>query len=142
MTRDFSSRRRFQIAKTVDAHCFAAIVAATPPFGQTGTTSVDRVRKALLRCVRLFAPDVLVVNPTDAARLDLTAAADDDVFAIRDVGRAHRSGPSGSWRGSARAPRRPTRSTRASRREGSLDLLISGGYGAILRRQRCSDVYT
>lgn len=88
MTRDFfESEGRFQIAKALDSHVFAAIVAAAPPFGTSGTTLVDKIRNgiATMRATG-FNPDIVVLNPTDAASLDLTADAGGYIFPTRDTG--------------------------------------------------------
>jgi hypothetical protein len=37
----------FQVQKAMDAHVFAQVVAATPPFRQTGSTRIERVRNAI-----------------------------------------------------------------------------------------------
>lgn len=81
------SEGRFQINKALGSHVFAQIVAAAPPFGTTGTTLVDKVRNGIasMRATG-FSPDLLVVNPTDGASLDLTADAGGYVFATRDSG--------------------------------------------------------
>ena len=65
----------------------AAIVSAAPPFGQTGTTLVDKLRNAVasMRATG-FNPDPAVLNPTDAASLDLTADAGGDIFPTRATG--------------------------------------------------------
>ena len=63
---------RFQVNKAIDTHVLAQIVAATPAFGNTGTTTIDKVRNAIASMRSLGAnPNVLVLNPTDAAALDL-----------------------------------------------------------------------
>lgn len=63
---------RFQVNKAIDTHVLAQIVAATPAFGNTGTTTIDKVRNAIASMRALGAdPNVLVLNPTDAAALDL-----------------------------------------------------------------------
>ena len=81
----FDTEGRFQIAKALDAHVMAAIVAAAPPFGTTGTTLVDKIRNgiATMRATG-FNPNIVVLNPTDAATLDLTADAGGYVFPTRD----------------------------------------------------------
>ena len=63
---------QFQVSNAIDAHVLAQIVAATPAFGNTGTTTIDKVRNAIASMRALGAnPNVLVLNPTDAAALDL-----------------------------------------------------------------------
>jgi hypothetical protein len=36
---------RFQIMKALDSHAMSQIVAASPPFGQTGTELITKIRK-------------------------------------------------------------------------------------------------
>ncbi|MCU1359960.1 MAG: hypothetical protein JWN99_1249 [Ilumatobacteraceae bacterium] len=72
MTAFLSGEGQFQVSKALDDHVLAQIVAATPAFGKTGTTTIDKVRNAIAAMRALGAnPNVLVVNPTDAAALDL-----------------------------------------------------------------------
>jgi hypothetical protein len=62
-------------------------VAAAPPFGTTGTTIIDQVRNGIATMRGTGAnPTILMLNPTDAATLDLTADAGGYVFASRDSG--------------------------------------------------------
>ncbi|MBA3737326.1 MAG: hypothetical protein H0W97_02035 [Actinobacteria bacterium] len=88
MLRQFlESEGKFQLNKSLDAHVMAQIVAAAPPFGTTGTTLIDKVRNgvASMRATG-FDPDILVVNPTEGASLDLTADAGGYIFPSRDIG--------------------------------------------------------
>ncbi len=82
-----NSEGAFQIGKAIDTHVLAQIVAAAPPFGQTGTTTIDKVRNGIATMRGTGAnPTLLVLSPTDAATLDLTADAGGYVFASRDSG--------------------------------------------------------
>jgi len=77
----------FQVNKALDAHVLAQIVAATPAFATTGTTTIDKVRNAIAAMRALGAsPNVLVINPTDLAAADLFrvggSAATDGPYAI------------------------------------------------------------
>jgi len=85
------SEMRYRIELALDAHVISAIEAATPPSGSTGTGLVAQVRNAVAASRALGGnPDVLLLNPTDAAALDLTTAGADGmfVFATRDSGSA------------------------------------------------------
>ncbi len=83
----FQAEGEFQIQKAIDTHVFAQIVAAAPPFGNTGTGLVAQVRNAVAAMRAEGAnPDVLVLNATDAAALDLTADAGGYIFPTRDTG--------------------------------------------------------
>lgn len=67
-----SGEGQFQVNKALDDHVLDQIVAATPAFGNTGTTTIDKVRNAIAAMHALGAnPDVLVINPGDLAALDL-----------------------------------------------------------------------
>jgi hypothetical protein len=77
----------FQVQKAIDAHVFSQIVASSPLFGNTGTGLVAQVRNGVAAMRAQGAePDILVVNPGDAATLDLTSDAGGFVFAVRDSG--------------------------------------------------------
>ncbi len=77
----------FQVEKAVDSHVFAKIVAAGPDFGNTGTGFVARVRNAIgAMRANGATPDLLVVNPSDAAELDLEQDAGGYVFPTRTAG--------------------------------------------------------
>jgi len=66
------SEGQFQVSKALDDHILAQIVASTPAFGNTGSTFIDKVRNAISAMRLLGAnPNVLAVNPTDLAALDL-----------------------------------------------------------------------
>ena len=88
--RDFlSSEGVFQINKSLDSHAMSQIVAATPPFGQTGSELITKIRNAVASMRAEGAnPTVLVLNPTDAATLDLQADAGGFIFPTRDTGSA------------------------------------------------------
>ncbi|MDP9328030.1 MAG: hypothetical protein M3P10_07470 [Actinomycetota bacterium] len=79
----------FQIAKAIDTHVLAQIVASTPAFGNTGTTNVDKVRNAVGVMRGGGAdPSILAVSPTDASAIDLQADAGGYIFATRGTGTA------------------------------------------------------
>jgi len=80
---------QFQIAKAIDTHVLAQIVAATPAFSNVGTSTIDKVRTQIGTMRGSGAnPTLLVVNPADATALDLSADAGGYVFATRDTGTA------------------------------------------------------
>jgi hypothetical protein len=77
----------FQIAKALDAHIMSQVVAATPPFGQSGSDLISKLRNGIASMRAEGAnPTITVLNPTDAAALDLAADAGGFVFATRDTG--------------------------------------------------------
>jgi hypothetical protein len=79
----------FQIAKALDTHVLSQIVAATPSFSNTGTSQIDKVRNQIGTMRGTGAnPTLLVLNPTDATTLDLSADAGGYVFATRATGTA------------------------------------------------------
>ncbi|MDP9302539.1 MAG: phage major capsid protein, partial [Actinomycetota bacterium] len=82
-----NSEGTFQISKALDNHVLAQVVAATPSFGNTGTTLVDKIRTAIgvMRAAGA-SPTLAVLNPTDAASLDLLADAGGYRFIGRDQG--------------------------------------------------------
>lgn len=78
---------RFQVEKAIDAHVMAQIVAAAPPFGTSGTGLVARIRNGVATMRATGAnPSLVVLNPTDAATLDLEADAGGYIFPVRDSG--------------------------------------------------------
>jgi Phage capsid family len=80
------SELRFQIQKAIDAHVYTN-VNANATFGTSGTTMVDKLRNAVTAVqADGFQPNLAVLNPTDAAALDLTADAGGYVFPLRDTG--------------------------------------------------------
>jgi hypothetical protein len=84
-----NSEGRFQINKALDSHAMSQIVAAAPPFGQTGTELISKIRNAVASMRAEGAnPTVLVLNPSDAATLDLQADAGGFIFPTRDTGSA------------------------------------------------------
>jgi HK97 family phage major capsid protein len=86
-----NSEMRFQVEKALDAHCFSQIVAASPPFGTTGADTITKVRNAIASMRAEGAnPDLLVMNATDAAALDLSTSGTGTpyLFAIREPGGA------------------------------------------------------
>jgi hypothetical protein len=77
----------FQLNKALDSHAMSQIVAASPPFGQTGADLIAKLRNGISSMRADGAsPSVAVLNPSDAASLDLSADAGGYVFATRDVG--------------------------------------------------------
>jgi Phage capsid family len=82
-----NSEGAFQIAKAIDTHILAQIVASTPLFSNTGTTLIDKIRTQIGTMRGSGAnPTILVLNPTDATSLDLLADAGGYVFATRATG--------------------------------------------------------
>jgi hypothetical protein len=82
-----NSEGAFQIAKAIDTHVLAQIVAATPSFSNTGTTLIDKIRTQIGTMRGTGAnPTLTVLNPTDATSLDLLADAGGYVFATRATG--------------------------------------------------------
>jgi hypothetical protein len=78
---------QYQIEQALDAHVLAQIVAAAPPFGTTGTTLVDKIRNGIATMRATGAnPSIVVLNPADAASLDLLADAGGYVFPLGVVG--------------------------------------------------------
>jgi hypothetical protein len=79
----------FQVQKALDAHVMSQIVAAAPPFGTSGTGLVARIRNGVATMRATGAnPSLVVLNPTDAASLDLEADAGGYIFPTRDMGSA------------------------------------------------------
>lgn len=77
----------FQVQSALDTHVMAQIVAASPPFGTTGTTLVDKVRNGVATMRATGAnPRIVVLNPTDAAGLDLLADAGGYIFPVTSSG--------------------------------------------------------
>jgi len=71
------SEGEFQVHKSVDAHVMAQIVAAAPPFGNTGANLIDKARHAVAAMRAQGAnPTLFVLNPTDAVTLDTYMTAD------------------------------------------------------------------
>jgi Phage capsid family len=85
--REFANAElRFQIAKALDLHVYTAVNTGAT-FGTTGATLVDKLRNAITAVqADGFTPDLAVLNPTDAAALDLTADAGGYVFPLRTTG--------------------------------------------------------
>ena len=82
-----NSEGSFQIAKAIDTHVLAQIVASTPLFSNVGTTLIDKIRTQIGTMRGSGAnPTILVLNPTDATSLDLLADAGGYVFATRATG--------------------------------------------------------
>lgn len=86
-----NSEMAFQVQKALDAHVFSQIVAASPPFGNTGADTITKVRNAIGSMRGEGAnPDLLVMNSTDAAALDLSTSGTSTpyLFAVREPGGA------------------------------------------------------
>jgi hypothetical protein len=78
---------RFQVDRALDAHVVAQIEAAGPTVGESGATLIEKIRNAVAAMRADGAePDLLVLNPGDAAALDLSTDAGGFVFATRDSG--------------------------------------------------------
>lgn len=78
------ARAEFQLEDALDTHVLAQIVAATPPFGNTGTGLIAKVRSAITTMRATGAsPSLLVVNPTDSETLDTYTTAD-GIFLLTD----------------------------------------------------------
>ncbi|SNR95401.1 hypothetical protein [Blastococcus mobilis] len=86
----FDQEARFQIDRALDAHVLAQILAASPPFGNTGTGLVAQIRQGVAAMRGAGAsPNLLVVDGDDAASLDLSEdAAGGLIFPVRDTGSA------------------------------------------------------
>jgi hypothetical protein len=85
------SEARYRIDLAFDDHVVSAIEAAAPPSGSTGTGMISQVRNAVAASRDLGAnPTTLLLNPTDAAALDLTTTGADGMFlfATRGTGSA------------------------------------------------------
>jgi hypothetical protein len=81
----------YRIDLAVDAHVISQIEAAAPPSGSTGTGLIQQVRTAVAASRALRAnPTTLLLNPSDAATLDLTtaSASGEPIFATRASGSA------------------------------------------------------
>ena len=86
-----NSEMAFQVQKALDSHCFSQMVASSPPFGNVGADTITRVRNAIAAMRAEGAnPDLLVMNATDAAALDLSTsgASTPYLFAVRAPGGA------------------------------------------------------
>ena len=86
--REFAdSELRFQVQKSLDAHVYTQCNASAT-FGTSGTGLVAQLRNAVTALeADGFNADLVVLNPTDAAALDLTVdAAGHYLFAVRATG--------------------------------------------------------
>ena len=86
-----NNEMQFQIQKALDAHCFSQIVASSPPFGTSGSDTISKVRNAIASMrAEVANPDLLVMNATDAAALDLSTSGTSTpyLFAVREPGGA------------------------------------------------------
>lgn len=82
---------RFVVAQAIDQHVLREILAENPPTSYMGANLIERVRHAIAAMRAVGAqPDVLVLNPTDAAELDLfrQPGTQDYLFPTRSVGEA------------------------------------------------------
>jgi hypothetical protein len=86
----FDQEARFQIDRALDAHVLGQILAASPPFGNTGTGLVAQLRKGVAAMRAAGAsPNVLVLDGDDAASLDLSEDTSGGlIFPVRDSGSA------------------------------------------------------
>jgi hypothetical protein len=85
--REFAeSELRFRLATALDLHTYSAVnLAAT--FGTSGTTMIEKLRNGITAMqADGYSPTLAVLNPTDAAALDLSADAGGFVFPVRDTG--------------------------------------------------------
>ena len=83
---------QYRLDLALDQHVISGIGAATPPSGSTGTGLIEQTRNAVAASRALGAnPSVLLLNPEDAANLDLTKAtgSGEYVFAVRSEGSAN-----------------------------------------------------
>jgi hypothetical protein len=73
-----AQRAEFELEKALDSHVYSTIVAATPPFGNAGgSTLMAQIRRGITTMRATGAtPRVLVLNPTDSESLDQTTTAD------------------------------------------------------------------
>ena len=79
-----NSEGLYQVQLSVDAHVYGAIEDANPPFGLTGADLITQVRNGISEMRALGAsPDLLVLNPSDSAELDLIQDDGGFVFPFR-----------------------------------------------------------
>jgi hypothetical protein len=86
-----NNEMQFQVQKALDSHVFSQIVSSSPPFGTSGADTISKVRNAIASMRAEGAnPDLLVMNATDAAALDLSTSGTGTpyLFAIREPGGA------------------------------------------------------
>jgi hypothetical protein len=87
MRQFLNTEGRFQVEKALDAHVFAQVVAASPPFGTSGSDLIAKIRNGIASMRATGAnPSIVVLNATDAASLDLSADVGGYVFPTRDSG--------------------------------------------------------
>jgi hypothetical protein len=86
--RFFDAEGRFVIDQNLDSHVMDRIAAAGVPFGNAGTGMVAQIRGAVTAMrAHGAAPSLLVLNPADAAALDLTADAGGSyIFPLNQTG--------------------------------------------------------
>lgn len=87
----FRTEATYQLNRALDAHVHSQIVAANPPQGATGADLVEQVRRAIAAMRAAGArPTILVLNPNDAAALDLLKqpGTADYMFPTRQAGAA------------------------------------------------------
>jgi len=80
---------RFVVAQAIDQHVLREILAENPPTSYMGANLIERVRHAIAAMRAVGAqPGVLVLNPTDAAELDLfrQPGTNDYLFPTRAAG--------------------------------------------------------
>ena len=77
------SEGQYQVDAAVDAHVMTAIDGADTMTGSTGTTLVQKIRNAIgAHRAAGYNPTIAVVDPTDAAALDLYATGTDGAHAF------------------------------------------------------------
>lgn len=87
----FRAEATYQLNRALDEHVYAQIVAANPPQGATGDDLVATVRRGIAAMRAAGArPTILVLNPDDAAELDLLKqpGTSDYLFTTRQAGAA------------------------------------------------------
>lgn len=87
----FRTEATYQLNRALDAHVYTQVVAANPPQGATGADLVEQVRRGIAAMRAAGArPTILVVNPDDAAALDLLKqpGTADYLFPTRQTGAA------------------------------------------------------
>lgn len=80
---------QFVVEQSIDEHVMSQIVAAAPLFGITGSSVIEQVRNGIAAMRATGAnPTIVVLNPTDAAALDLSVDAGGFVFPTTSTGTA------------------------------------------------------
>lgn len=86
-----ASEGEFQVAKAIDSHVMAQIVAATPDNGLTGTNLITQLRNGISAMRAVGAqPTLAVLSPSDSVTLDTYQASDGDyIFPTRSTNTAN-----------------------------------------------------